>query len=526
MRRATAFFSRHTLAFFGLAALYAAGAFSFHVYEQRAAAAFSDALDAASVRETVFVRGETYNVRDGRVFAGDGRALPETSWAARSAQRIAYAAAQTRRSPLFGLSGTDVDALRSAIAELETSQDSLAELQETRNARRDVARSLYPIRFLKALADAEEARRRFLGSPSDDAYRAYNAELRRALFAYRRDLVSFERAFDRQVSNTAPLVVRTGIITKESIVTALSVMHERAARIHDERMRRTRCLSGAIALCAANDLKKPPVEIPEYAETSRRASLSLAHEVVSIIVAAHPDDRDTLLARRTLVALEGSSCARELPAPHYMLLYIGPEESEDAPPVESLLFVGDLLSYPLDKELPREHLFAFFSPTTYYLCPTIGEDISRARATVRALAHRDTGTDLSYRSGFIADERDARTYARETESGTNEFAVMFADNGAGFELLVRDIAAQQNAVARQAQNFPTDTSAEWNFLTRSGFASLFLLHHRTMAPAIPITAENTDRVEPLLRWSDLRAQTRLEDVVEDVRAFLKEHRIE
>lgn len=494
----------------------------------------SDARDfyAAELRDEdqidVYIGTSTYEVRYGQV-ARRGADLPVTDAEAYDALRIAYGASLARHAPLFGLTGTDMAELEIQIRELAVSQNEMAALQRTASERFDIENFLYPIRFLHALTEAERARNAFLDSASSVTLRTYQRALDEALEAYEGDLRGFTAAFMRNTDNRSELRLLDGIIDRQSILSALRESKTRIESVRRAHRADESCLRGRTHSCRLISRDEGgPQNAPET--SLQRTSLSLTREVISILDAAHPDDID-VLSDRYFIALHGSMCAKTFAEPHYFLLR-SPEDIGHA--IESFIFVGDLLSYPLDPAIPREATFAFFSPTTYYLCPEFGIDVSRAVATAEAYVSEFPDADLTYASGRILDENHARAYARaEGQKGASEERVrervrsMFNEGGAGLHIIVRDIVSQQRAVVRQAGYKPsTDLSASWNFFVRSAFPTLFLLHHNTMGPYISIVADQDPEGSRsrLMKWSEVRTTMPKAEVIDDIRAFLDSHR--
>lgn len=497
--------------------------------ESRAASAshfYASTLAAEDIERTVMIGTDPVTIHEGQPFSSKSPISQRVTY---RALRVAYAATLASRSPLFGLAGTDLDELNRQIDELATVQKEVADKQDSEDEKRNILKHLYPTRFLKTLAHTEASRRTFVQTPNERTMDAYNRALQKTIRAYQKDLDSFAVGFEKAAPDSFPLVLLHGTITKDSVRASIQEIHSRIRSASQRLDARLACLSGVIDACDAAELDLPFVMASPQYEVPR-SSRALTDEVVSILAEAHPPrvDISTLMS---LVALHGSSCAQGFDDPHYFL-FAGhaPEKSGVN---ESLLYVGDLLSYPINPQRPREATFAFLSPTTYYLCPSVGGDISRAAATQMALENKYPDLNTSYKTGTVLDEGEAIRYAYDlllspqTSEMGEETLLQFADRGAGFELLVRDVVAQQRAVAREARGGDqTDLSAGWNFLVRSAFTSLFLTHHRTMSPEIQIYAQDRNDVgiDRVLRWSRLRHFMSREEVVQDLREFLAAHR--
>src|SRR3989344_2589043 len=95
---------------------------------EKGIAFFSGALAAANVSEKVFVRSATYFMKNG-VVTDDAGTLADAREQF-DALRIAYAKTVARRSPIFGMSGTDPEELEKWVYALSDIRKALANKQE------------------------------------------------------------------------------------------------------------------------------------------------------------------------------------------------------------------------------------------------------------------------------------------------------------------------------------------------------------------------------------------------------------
>lgn len=500
------------------------------------------ALENAGVEETVEVNGHHYMVKGGRVIDHAGALLEEDSIPLR-VYTLAYELALARRSPVLAIPGTDTDKLTDAAIDLAENQRHIGALQEDPKIAELVSSSLYPVKFLQALARAEAARREFLGAGNEASARAYQRALLDAVHAYESDARAISRAIETIVKKDRKFVVLAGSIDLSSINGALASIAERASFMRQKLVQRGACINGTLTLCIPEDLKVPTIDVTQ--EKSETSSLSLANDVISLLSKGY--DGAALRQYRPLVALHGSSCADGFPEPHYYLLRVHEKRPEDIR-IGALLFVGDLLSYRTDQlmqrtESPNDPIaalrekgvsFAVFSPGNYYLCPSIGEDLGRSVATYKAFVMH-YGTSSVARS--VADERESQRYiasvlstpgsSKSVIDEATDIALMFNGKSANLDLIAQEIADYQNGTIRQKeQGLSIDVGAEWEFLVRSGVTALLMFQHNERGiESVSIfsdTLPTRERV-PLVRWSDIRTRISESEIIEDIRTLTEFH---
>lgn len=532
----------------GLACLLAAiGAFYLigDAADRHAISFFSTALAREGIEETVLVAGTPYRVQNGQASLASG--APASERQTLQALRVAYAAAVAQHSPLFGMAGTDPDELERLSRALQEVAVGLAALQEAGPVVHDLTGALYPTAFLAALADTERARREFIETPSDDLSRKYDDALETVLKAYEKDLRAFIDAFERNVDEDMNYRVLSGVVTKQSFLEGTREALQQITRVQEAHRDRKACMRGRVDHCVIEDLALPKVGLSETAELSP-SDTSTAEELLSIYKEA--------LSRKTrfegaVIALNGGACVPGMSDPQ--LYFLREKTDEETPYIGgSLWYIHNLFSYetehfaqllkdervtPLTILRDAEVLFAHYKPTAYYLCPELGADISEARATLFAYAALDIPV-ASFTGGHpILQETVAREQVervleafptdRERYEKALEAAAMFAEHGGGLELLLEEVVLNQRSnILQYGAGLSPDMSAQSQFFAKSGFVSLYLLHHQTMGrSSISIFKERHRGPEDmrLLSWPALRDMLPREKIVRDLEVFFLMH---
>ena len=516
---------------------------------REAASFFRATLAREGIQRTVLVAETPYRVQDGGVSRASG--APASEGQTLQALRVAYAVTVAERSPLFGLAGSDPVEVEEYAIVLKEVTGEIAALQETETAADAVKRALYPTAFLAALADAERARRDFIRTPSETLRTEYDSSLRTALAAYEMDLRAFIRALTSTADGKVGYEVMSGTITKQSFLAAAERALERVGavrQIHDDR---ESCVRGEVQRCSPADLALPELILSEIVRPSP-LELSIAEELLSIYKEVLSEE---VPFDGVVIALYDGVCVPDAPDPQ---LYLFRKEKGGKEPHLGgyLWYASDFFSYeteppvrlleegqvsPLTVLQDAEVLFTHYKPTAYYLCPQLGAEISRARATQAAYAVLDIPIAMHVGGYPVLDEMTARSRASEameelssrTESDRKryeeilEIVAMFSSNSGALELMVREIALnQRSSILQYEAGFFPNMSAQWQFLTKSGFSSLYLLHHKAMGlSSIDIFSGRNRGPEDmdLLPWSELRDMLPREKIVRDLKVFFLTH---
>ncbi len=271
---------------------------------------FSNALRAARISETVSIHGIKYRVENGDVAKETGSTI--TPKEKLNVLKTTYALAMARRSPLFGIAGTDPKALRQSVDKLKEVVHNLSLAQEKPEDAIIVASSLYPINFLYSLANLEEDRLKFLASGSDTNLKNYNKHLNGTIRAEKTDIKNFKKAFQRKIGDKSISILGSGgVITTKSLLKAISLIQEGISRNETVLEKRRSCLSGKIEFCNESDIQIPilPKLMTNLKAPSDRSIPPLTEEVMSI----YREASGRLIAESDIfVFLDSSACLRAL----------------------------------------------------------------------------------------------------------------------------------------------------------------------------------------------------------------------
>ncbi len=427
-----------------------------------------------------------------------------------SALKLAYAKALAGRSPLMALAGTDPETMSLSVDKLEQSVVRLSTLQKDRNADELVRSSLYPIAFLRSMANLEAERLRFVSSGSDTDELAYETAQYAAIRAYKDDLQRFRRAFLRIVpADTAEFTNDSTVISRDGIIRALDELGNKISKTEGALRQRNRCLAGFISACDRNSLTLPIVPVvkdfPVHAE-----DISRAEKIRSMLGAAF---NNPTIGNAPIIQLSRSACTESIGLPPLFVVHTAqPSPTNDATGLR-VSFVGDLklLKSDLYNEVPFFKYFAdhgisyVYTPMSFYTCSETGYDFERVLG-VRSVSEFSNEFNVSqYVSGTtsaalrklervlaptnsILRESDAMQYLAETQAlitsgalprppaGAIEYlSLQIANRTSKFDFILENIAVIEDHNVRLAhRNIPVALSAQYLFFTRSAFPLLFM----------------------------------------------------
>lgn len=523
-------------------AVYLSSLFTHH--EENLRVFFSDALRSARIEEDVLIGETRYHVQAGNTYK-NGQPVPD--YEALSALRLAYEKTIARRTPLMAIAGTDPDDLEDAIRALEETRSHLAELQETPHETFLVQSALYPIAFLRSLAELERARLAFIESGSQfDAWK-YRIAMRDIFSIYRHDLYVFRRAFLRGVpENVRGYATPRKIITRHGILRALDDLTRGINKTESRFRRRLDCTHGRQDLCAHEDLLLPKLIEPPEQSVSPQAS-SLVRKVTSLLVSAgiplDTTDSSTVLLSKSL-------CTEPDRAGPFYSIY--PDETGKYRG-QRILFTGDL-RFVRSEEHRRVPFFDYLKerrvayvlvPLGHYTCLEIGHDWGRLFST---LAVRDVAVhsplsaiapwemlgklkklEASLTSSIVK-ERDAVEYVATAQRLTVETEIpqdilkkieplllQIHNKSTNLDQMVLDVARTEGEAAHlNKKGIAIDISVPYLFFVRSGFPLLFL----STNPSAVGTLEDLFEVkttpadsEPYLYYSSMRLDSRIREVL-------------
>lgn len=457
---------------------------------------FERALAAADVTVDVTVAGRSVRVENGRAQADNLRERVE-------ALRVAYAYALARYAPLLALPKTDPRELGEVLVRLESIRDGLSGAQETAQDAMAVKKGLYPVAFLRALAQLERSRLDFLADPSDEGALKYQRAQETAARSLRSDVQAHTEAFERVVPPTqAGYGVFGGVMTRDSIVRSISSLSEGADATTRAVKDRERCLMGSLAHCPEEPLRAPSTEIP--AHDVPFPDLSTVRSVRSLFAQANGNPE---YSQGALVQLSSSACLASFDTyPVYSLQHrrAGVKSTYSPEWASEVLFVPSdqhenvpFYRYFKDKDVE----YVYFPALEFYKCPELAYDFSRIFATLeiqkaaRALSFSRYATSspalkslearlINPPSGVLR-ERDAIEYiaaARENISlmshtdraELDELALMLALRTAQFDkYIARALEDEWSNLNLREKGVPVELSAPYLFFAKSGFYGFF-----------------------------------------------------
>ncbi|MBI5457494.1 hypothetical protein HY971_02090 [Candidatus Kaiserbacteria bacterium] len=451
---------------------------------------------------TVEWNGTAYRVDGGIVYRE--QELIDAPGSALPVLELAYKKVSADYSPILAIPGEDTAKLRIAIEKLAQTQNEIAVSQATPSSARAVD-DLFPIPFLSALVGAEDARRSFIESGKDTDASRYDDALRSALAAYESSLSRFRRSLVSTVSDTSTVYAASdAIVSKQTIVSALSQLHDALLAARSHIRSRTDCVRGIIHACDTADLSYPTIILPPPVKVGP-AALSTTHEIQRLLASAYKDPQ---VENAPLVALSDSVCASGVPGKPIFTMYTGVVGGE---PLLTPLPLGDIRLFRIGSSSTpflqyfTSHgvMYLWHSPFTHYKCLRIQSDTSKIIAViaVRALIGesplseyaKDAATVSALRGleqtivgGAVLQEADAIRYLSLAKNLRGSLpgniaeriitlTLQFKYNTGGLEDTVRKIAVGEHAnQTLSLGGVPTDPSAPRLFFSDSGFIPLFL----------------------------------------------------
>ena len=515
-------------------------ALAWRTYEHNRAAAsfFSNALQSEQISADVVVRGIPYRLERGEVRATDG--APVAGVRALPALRLAYAHATARRSPLLALPGVDPDELERAVAELDASQQRVIAMQAT-SSDALLHRSLYPITFLATLPALERARQQFIASGSDADLRRYEKRQRASIEAQSRDIRAFDDSLRKIITEQFSIITFGGIITSGAFRPGAANVEQRIREVRAQLTQRSRCFAGAYKLCDPTDIAIPTLPDSLSSSALSQNAMAQALDIKSLIETASGVPTPQMLV------LSSSVCLAALPGPYAFM-----DTAKNAR--ATLGFINDLFFQPITGHTEKNPYLAYLAdeygmtllketPTAFYMCPTVGDDIGR----IRVLEHIDAFATAH--PGVAARERAvlrSSPYLREdyaigylraalAETGTGsetqgrdelvELALMYLDRAAGLEDIISLIAfVNSYHVTITERGAPFNMLPQQMFLSHSAFPTLFLAHNRSAGTStVAIQSPSATTREILLAryvsYSSLKDSRARDEFIRELRAY-------
>ncbi len=536
--------------------------FTFGWHRQQSASLFySSALRDAKISEEVTVDSRRYDVVLGKVeLSGENISRIRAD----KSIELAYAKALARRSPFMALAGTDPKQLETAIDALEETKNKLAEVQKNRKDGDLVKSSLYPIEFLRALANLENARLLFLVNGNEDSQKKYQMAQNQAFYAYQDAIGNFKKAFLQAVSPNAKSFATGGtLVDRESIIKTLDTLSSGMRETKSMAEKREKCLSGKTDQCVISDLDFPTVSVPEK-QIIPPELISQANNIRSILAKALNNDE---IMNGPVVGLSKSRCTADTPGAPLFVLYKGKITEKD-PVYYNSLFIGNIRFIDSEKQKQIE-FFRYFAehgvkyvislPNAYYECPLGGYDTGKILGIHSVIAFAKKSSVSMYASGenksglkkledsfaspnALVEEKDVVDYILLSQNIVRGGAVpedvvdeiisislQFRNLSTKFNNLITEISRIENknlSLVRREINLSLDVS--YLFYVRSGFMSLFLAHNPSATGfhgsffeqnAIPLEKQ------PFIFYSSLLKTIDMEnEIIKDIDFFYKVQR--
>ncbi len=515
---------------------------------------FKEALRDTETSEKISVRDKKYNVENGIVTSESGNTIKPSEDL--SALKTAYALIMARRSPLFGITGTNPNTLKQSVDELKNVVEDLAKKQGGRKDAAMVASSLYPIDFLYSLSTLEENRLKFLASGANLDWKNYDQSLRDTIRAGKRDIENFKKSMQEIIGGKSMRFIGlNGAMTTESMLETISSIEEGMSRNENMLLKRNLCISGKTKFC-----DKMAIEIPAASQLQENHKAPADRKIPPLMTkvselfseaSGRPIEKSGMI-----VVLERSNCFGALPGPYYFLVRTINDNGER---IFRLFYAEDIFFYPTHPESSgamNRYLntklgvsFSLLNPANFYMCPEVGNDMGRTYGTLATTAFAKEHPSLAVparnlllESPLVTYEHDATLYiqtalaelrtrkdpsSKAIKKELTNLTLMFKERSAGLEFIVENIAKINSTdLHLKETGVPFDVSARTLFLTHSAFPSLFLSQNPSAgAVTVRLYSRNKKDLETLFsgvkRYSDLRLSVPREKIVADIRTFLK-----
>lgn len=523
---------------------------------------FSAMLEKVQAQEEVELGGKVYLVVKNNIQSLSGKEVKESLRL--PILELAYAKTLARRNPLMALPGVTTSQTRDIITNLEILQQELAAIQSAPVEKTLVTQALYPIHFLRAMTDVEDARREFLHSGNRATLYAYEKKQDIALVAFKRDLERYRAAFIELVPDTSQqFELGDMYVSYDSVLQTLEALKKANGHIRTLYEHRISCLRGFIRTCPSLEL---PALSPVLKEDISESELALADDIVYLfkqVATTSPVSRES--PNIPIIALSQSHCTDGSGPPLFSIIPV--VSTVGLVSFAKVNFVGDIRfidSHSLD-EVPFFRFFATrnvtyipTSPLLHYGCPTFALDAAAVNS-VYAVSRFAVQTPLS---AYAEDEKRQQLRELETllttsterplyESDARNYLIAAAElirtgalpipvrdaaiaiilemhvGSSGFnELLLGMIDIDTTNARIWKKGIPVDLAASYIFFFRSPFLFLFMSHNPSVAGIPPLTqaAPAVNRKTPYVFYSHLpHTEAFVETILEDMRVYREVH---
>jgi hypothetical protein len=429
----------------------------------------------------------------------------------------------------MGLPGVDTEVLRAAIDRLQVLAEDFAKMQSGARSATLVREALYPIHWLTAAANLEDARLEFLAKGDADSAAQYEEAQRLAFDAYQADLERFRSAFSEIVPDDGKrFAALRMIVDRGEILNALSTLEEGVRQTRHRFTKRSSCFGGAIFQCDSHELAFPSVSVPEMTDITAPES----ERTERIIEAFQKSVYIRQPESTKLVLLSKSLCTHDANGARPVFSFsVTPDIF--APSRMRAVFVGDIYFLRSERfaEKPFFEYFAasampyvYMNPLTSYECANTDYELGKVFA-IRAVAEYAKNTQLSkpvsssaataqlseletrFGSEAVVTERDAAQYLQLAAAFTEgtfalssarhelaSLALQLNTNSLGFLNSVLELELNERAnlfvESKDAPGADIDFSALNLFFVRSGFGPLFMMNNPSATGDHPALFDN------------------------------------
>lgn len=527
-------------------------------YIQSEVVFFREALRSARSTETIQVGGIVYRLSDGVMYEGDTEIVGSDSL---PLLRIAYAKTVARHSPLISISGTDPALLDGATERLEAVRDNVSLLQKTQSDADSVRSGLYPIDFLRALADVERKRIDFLAQGTPEQEEAYAQSQRYAVTAYYSDLKKYRKAFEK----TVPLSIgRYGtardVIGRNDIISATRALEASMYTTEGRLRNRGLCIGGVHWRCNISDIHPRTTLVPIEKAISTDY-LSRSQEIESLFQSAYAKEASDSVK---IYELSESACTGTIDGASLFAIYAGSPSgifSEVSP-----VYIGNIRFTDAARERATPFYDYFFTqgvryvvddPLLHYKCLEAGQDIGKL-LSLRSLhtfaqqamlsifesgASKISLEKIEKAKGTVTDPityADATRYINaavslminkkipeKVRSDVFNEIITFTNSSASFDAIVRTIAqVEESNMALSKKGVRISLDAPYLFYVRSAFTTLFLSNNPSVVgQPKQYFPENTlpKSAEPFVYYSSLKEQGLGSTLQHDLNFFIRIH---
>jgi hypothetical protein len=518
----------------------------------------SDTLRFYNLYEEIILDDKKFLIQNGSVISPENEKIAENDKLI--AMQVASIVAEARFAPLLAVAGTNPKHLKESVNVLEKVTKLLADAQKTKLDKKDVAMVLYPIDFLRALANLEEKRLALLSFPSEVNADAYEQALFQSIDIGLKHSAKFSKSLERFAFTEDKNILRlfsfskersfqfyslSGTITDNSLLQAAKTVEVRLKEVKRKADARHICRTKINSHCnplhlSVKDLYINIDDIVVSDDSKKRVDKIQNFFLQKSRKYKNPEEM-------LRVKVEKSVCARELAGPYNFLLLMQTETRES----DVVRLLNELHFRPTDQSGPalaylgkQDVNYLIKLPLAYYNCFESQSDLG----LITALKHIfNTATENSFvavkeRDELLEHDRfisevSARKYINvalkelepkdERRRIFEELDLVIKERNADLDKLIYKISEINHIrLQQQYDGLPFDVSAHTLFLTHSAFPSLFLAHSPSAGDSkINLTIVEQKNKEEYIRvhkdFFELEREVGIEKLIDDTREFYR-----